>query len=304
MKVLITGGTGTIGRAYVKNYSEFFDVYSLSRDENKQTQLQRAFPEVVGQYLGNVEDKETVFRVYEEVKPDIVIHAAAVKHINLAEKQPIQTCKVNIVGSLNIIEASIRYDIPITVAISTDKACSYESVYGGSKYLMERCFLEANSNRNKFSVCRFANVAHSDGSVLPFWLDEKRDGNTLKLTDPNMNRLMFTQDDAANLIYRTVEYTRKNSGGFVCSYKMRCVNMLDLAKAISEDVEIVGRRPGEKVDEDLVSEHELDYTYVIGNDIHIRTEKNDGDNKLDVPYNSKSAKKMSQKEIKEIVEWV
>ena len=304
MKVLITGGTGTIGRAYVKNYSEFFDVYSLSRDENKQTQLWRAFPEVVGQYLGNVEDKETVFRVYEDVKPDIVIHAAAVKHINLAEKQPIQTCKVNIVGSLNIIEASIRYDIPITVAISTDKACSYESVYGGSKYLMERCFLEANSNRNKFSVCRFANVAHSDGSVLPFWLDEKRDGNSLKLTDPNMNRLMFTQDDAANLIYRTVEYTRKNSGGFVCSYKMRCVNMLDLAKAISEDVEIVGRRPGEKVDEDLVSEHELDYTYVIGNDIHIRTEKNEGDNKLDVPYNSKSAKKMSQKEIKEIVEWV
>ena len=304
MKVLITGGTGTIGRAYVKNYAEFFDVYSLSRDENKQTQLWRAFPEVVGQYLGNVEDKETVFRVYEDVKPDIVIHAAAVKHINLAEKQPIQTCKVNIVGSLNIIEASIRYDIPITVAISTDKACSYESVYGGSKYLMERCFLEANSNRNKFSVCRFANVAHSDGSVLPFWLDEKRDGNTLKLTDPNMNRLMFTQDDAANLIYRTVEYTRKNSGGFVCSYKMRCVNMLDLAKAISEDVEVVGRRPGEKVDEDLVSEHELDYTYVIGNDIHIRTEKNDGDNKLDIPYNSKSAEKMSQKEIKELVEWV
>ena len=252
----------------------------------------------------NKTQKETVYRVYEDVKPDIVIHAAAVKHINLAEKQPIQTCKVNIVGILNIIEASIRYDIPITVAISTDKACSYESVYGGSKYLMERCFLEANSNRNKFSVCRFANVAHSDGSVLPFWLDEKRDGNSLKLTDPNMNRLMFTQDDAANLIYRTVEYTRKNSGGFVCSYKMRCVNMLDLAKAISEDVEIVGRRPGEKVDEDLVSEHELDYTYVIGNDIHIRTEKNDGDNKLDVPYNSKSAKKMSQKEIKEIVEWV
>ena len=304
MKVLITGGTGTIGRAYVKNYSEFFDVYSLSRDENKQTQLQRSFPEVVGQYLGNVEDKETVFRVYEEVKPDIVIHAAAVKHINLAEKQPIQTCKVNIVGSLNIIEASIRYDIPITVAISTDKACSYESVYGGSKYLMERCFLEANSNRNKFSVCRFANVAHSDGSVLPFWLDEKRDGNPLKLTDPDMNRLMFTQDDAANLIYRTVEYTRKNGGGFVCSYKMRCVNMLDLANAISEDVEIVGRRPGEKTDEDLVSEHELDYTYVIGNDIHIRTEKNDGDNKLDIPYNSKSAEKMSQKEIKELVEWV
>ena len=302
MKVLITGGTGTIGRAYVKNYSEFFDVYSLSRDENKQTQLTRYFPNVK-QYLGSVEDKEVVFRVFEDIKPDIVIHAAAVKHINLAEKQPIQTCKVNIVGSLNIIESSIRCDVPVTVAVSTDKACSYESVYGGSKYLMERCFLEANSNRNKFSVCRFANVAHSDGSVLPFWLDEKRDGNSLKLTDPNMNRLMFTQDDAANLIYRTVEYTSRKGGGFVCSYKMKYVNMLDLAKFVSEDIEIVGRRPGEKVDEDLISEHELDYTYVIGNDIHIRTEKNEGDNKLDVPYNSKSAEKMTSKEIKELVEW-
>ena len=303
MKVLITGGTGTIGRAYVKNYSEFFDVYSLSRDENKQTQLSRAFPEVIGQYLGNVEDKETVFRVYEEVKPDIVIHAAAVKHINLAEKQPIQTCKVNIVGSLNIIEASVRYDIPVTVAVSTDKACSYESVYGGSKWLMERCFLEANSNRNKFSVCRFANVAHSDGSVLPFWLKQEEEGKPLKLTDPEMNRLMFTQDEAANLIYRTIDYTRKHEGGFVCSYKMKCVNMFDLAKVISDNIEIVGKRPGEKRDEDLISKHELPYTYVRGNDIHIRAEENIYDEKLEVPYNSQSAEKMTSKQIKELVEW-
>ena len=303
MRVLITGGTGTIGRAFIKNYEDFFDIFSLSRDENKQTQLSRFFPEVVKQYLGSVEDRETVFRVFEEVQPDIVIHAAAVKHINLAEKQPIQACKVNIVGSLNIIEASVRCDVPVTVAVSTDKACSYESVYGGSKWLMERCFLEANSNRNKFSVCRFANVAHSDGSVLPFWLEAKKEGKSLELTDPEMNRLMFTQNDAANLIYRTIDYTRKNEGGFVCSYKMKCVNMLDLAKVISNDIEIVGKRPGEKTNEDLISEHELPYTYVRGNDIHIRTEKNNYDEKLDVPYNSQSAKKMSPKQIRELVEW-
>ena len=303
MRVLITGGTGTIGRAFIKNYEDFFDIFSLSRDENKQTQLSRFFPEVVKQYLGSVEDRETVFRVFEEVQPDIVIHAAAVKHINLAEKQPIQACKVNIVGSLNIIEASVRCDVPVTVAVSTDKACSYESVYGGSKWLMERCFLEANSNRNKFSVCRFANVAHSDGSVLPFWLEAKKEGKPLELTDPEMNRLMFTQNDAANLIYRTIDYTRKNEGGFVCSYKMKCVNMLDLAKVISNDIEIVGKRPGEKTNEDLISEHELPYTYVRGNDIHIRTEKNDYDEKLDVPYNSQSAEKMSSKQIRELVEW-
>ena len=302
MRVLITGGSGTIGRSFIKSYTDFFDIFSLSRDENKQTQLTRYYPNVK-QYLGSVEDKETVFRVYEDVKPDIVIHAAAVKHINLAEKQPIQTCKVNIVGSLNIIEASVRYDIPVTVAVSTDKACSYESVYGGSKWLMERCFLEANSNRNKFSVCRFANVAHSDGSVLPFWLKQEEEGKPLKLTDPEMNRLMFTQDEAANLIYRTIDYTRKHEGGFVCSYKMKCVNMFDLAKVISDNIEIVGKRPGEKRDEDLISKHELPYTYVRGNDIHIRAEENIYDEKLEVPYNSQSAEKMTSKQIKELVEW-
>ena len=302
MRVLITGGSGTIGRSFIKNYVDFFDIFNLSRDENKQTQLTRYFPDVK-QYLGSVEDKEAVFRVYEDVKPDIVIHAAAVKHINLAEKQPIQTCKVNIVGSLNIIEASIRCDVPITVAVSTDKACSYESVYGGSKWLMERCFLEASSNRNKFSVCRFANVAHSDGSVLPFWLEAKKEGKPLELTDPEMNRLMFTQDDAANLIYRTINYTRKNEGGFVCSYKMKCVNMFDLAKTVSDNIAIVGKRPGEKRDEDLISKHELPYTYVRGNDIHIRAEENIYDEKLEVPYNSQSAEKMTSKQIKELVEW-
>ena len=302
MRVLITGGSGTIGRSFIKNYTDYFDIFSLSRDENKQTQLSRYFPSVK-QYLGSVEDRETVFRVFEEVKPDIVIHTAAVKHINLAEKQPIQTCKVNIVGSLNIIDASVRCDIPVTVAVSTDKACSYESVYGGSKWLMERCFLEANSNRNKFSVCRFANVAHSDGSVLPFWLDAKKEGKPLELTDPEMNRLMFTQDDAANLIYRTIDYTRKNEGGFVCSYKMKCVNMFDLAKTVSDNIAIVGKRPGEKRDEDLISKHELPYTYVRGNDIHIRAEENIYDEKLEVPYNSQSAEKMTSKQIKELVEW-
>ena len=302
MRVLITGGSGTIGRSFIKNYVDFFDIFNLSRDENKQTQLTRYFPDVK-QYLGSVEDKEVVCRVFEDIKPDIVIHAAAVKHINLAEKQPIQTCKVNIVGSLNIIEASIRCDVPITVAVSTDKACSYESVYGGSKWLMERCFLEASSNRNKFSVCRFANVAHSDGSVLPFWLDAKKEGKPLELTDPEMNRLMFTQDDAANLIYRTINYTRKNDGGFVCSYKMKCVNMFDLAKTISDYIAIVGERPGEKRDEDLISKHELPYTYVRGNDIHIRAEENIYDEKLEVPYNSQSAEKMTSKQIKELVEW-
>ena len=303
-RVLITGGSGTIGRAFIRNYyNDLISFYSLSRNENAQVELSRDYPKIPLQFLGNIEDKLTVYRAFEEIKPDIVIHAAAVKHINLAEEQPIHTCNVNIIGSMNVIEAAIRTDVPTVVAISTDKACSSESVYGDTKSLMERCFLDANTTRNRFSVCRFANVAHSNGSVLPFWLKMKSQGKQITLTDPKMNRLMFTQTDAARLIHRTIKYTEKNGGGFISSYKMKCVNMLDLAKVISEDVVIVGKRPGEKTDEDLIAEHELPYTYVRGNDIHIRMEKNEGDNKLDVPYNSKSAEKMTSKEIKELVEW-
>ena len=303
-RVLITGGSGTIGRAFIRNYyNDLISFYSLSRNENSQVELSRDYPKIPFQVLGNIEDKLTVYRAFEEIKPDIVIHAAAVKHINLAEEQPIHTCNVNVIGSNNVIEAAIRTDVPTVVAISTDKACSSASVYGDTKSLMERCFLEANTNRNRFSVCRFANVAHSNGSVLPFWLKMKSQGKQISLTDPKMNRLMFTQTDAARLIHRTIKYTEKNGGGFVSSYKMKCVNMLDLAKVISEDVVIVGKRPGEKTDEDLIAEHELPYTYVRGNDIHIRMEKNEDDNKLDVPYNSKSAEKMTPQEIKELVEW-
>ena len=303
-RVLITGGSGTIGRAFIRNYyNDLISFYSLSRNENAQVELARDYPKIPLQFLGNIEDKLTVYRAFEEIKPDIVIHAAAVKHINLAEEQPIHTCNVNIIGSINVIEAAIRTDVPTVVAISTDKACSSESVYGDTKSLMERCFLDANTTRNRFSVCRFANVAHSNGSVLPFWLKMKSQGKQITLTDPKMNRLMFTQTDAARLIHRTIKYTEKNGGGFVSSYKMKCVNMLDLAKVISEDIAIVGKRPGEKTDEDLIAEHELPYTYVRGNDIHIRMEKNEGVNKLDVPYNSKSAEKMTSKEIKELVEW-
>ncbi len=303
-RVLITGGSGTIGRAFIRNYyNDLISFYSLSRNENAQVELARDYPKIPLQFLGNIEDKLTVYRAFEEIKPDIVIHAAAVKHINLAEEQPIHTCNVNIIGSINVIEAAIRTDVPTVVAISTDKACSSESVYGDTKSLMERCFLDANTTRNRFSVCRFANVAHSNGSVLPFWLKMKSQGKQITLTDPKMNRLMFTQTDAARLIHRTIKYTEKNGGGFISSYKMKCVNMLDLAKVISEDIAIVGKRPGEKTDEDLIAEHELPYTYVRGNDIHIRMEKNEGDNKLDVPYNSKSAEKMTSKEIKELVEW-
>ena len=298
MKILITGGTGTVGKALIsQNDNEYI---SISRNEENITDLKRDYPNVKC-YVGNIEDKSLLLRVFKEVKPDVVVHSAAMKHIDLMELNPIAGCNVNVIGSLNVVEASIINDIPITVGISTDKACLSESVYGASKYLMERVFMNTNTYDNRFALTRFANVAHSAGSVLPFWLKLKKEGKPLKLTDPNMNRLIFTKEDAAGLINRTIWFTRENGGGFVKSYKMKCVNMLDLAKVISDDIEIVGKRPGEKTDEDLISEREISRTFIYGDDIHIRTEKNKEKNKLSEPYNSASAEKMTTEEIEKLV---
>ena len=298
MKVLVTGGTGTVGKALIaQNDNEYI---SISRNEENIANLKRDYPNVKC-YVGNIEDKSLLLRVFKEVKPDVVVHSAAMKHIDLMELNPIAGCNVNVMGSLNVVEASIINDIPITIGISTDKACLSESVYGASKYLMERVFMNTNTDDNRFSLTRFANVAHSAGSVLPFWLKLKKEGNPLKLTDPNMNRLIFTKEDAASLINRTIDFTKENGGGFVKSYKMKCVNMFDLAKVISDDIEIVGKRPGEKTDEDLISEREISRTFIYGDDIHIRTEKNEEENKLSEPYNSASAEKMTTEEIEKLV---
>jgi len=298
MKVLITGGTGTVGKALIsQNDKEYI---SISRNEENIANLRRLYPEVKC-YVGNIEDKSLLLRVFKDVKPDVVVHAAAMKHIDLMETNPIAGCNVNVVGSLNVAEASLINDVPITIGVSTDKACLPESVYGASKYIMERVFMNTNTDENRFALTRFANVAHSAGSVLPFWLNLYEQKKPLKLTDPNMNRLIFTKEDAASLINRTIDFTKENSGGFVKSYKMKCVNMLDLAKVISDDIEIVGKRPGEKTDEDLISEREIARTFVYGDDIHIRMDENEDGNKLDRPYNSASAEKMTEEEMRKLV---
>ena len=303
-KVLITGGAGTIGKAFIKRYYDEFKFYNISRNEGSQTQLKREFPDVEN-YICSIEDEGGMLRVFDKVKPDIVIHTAAMKHIDIIENEPVQACIVNVVGSLNVIKASTKYDVPITVAVSTDKACSSESVYGDTKSLMEKCFMDANTDNNKFSACRFANVTHSNGSVLPFWLGLIEKGLPLKLTDPNMNRLMFSQRDAAELIMNTIELTDELGGGFLGSTKMKTVNMLDLAKTISDDIDVVGKRAGEKVDEDLISEKELPYTYILDNNINyimIKQDKNEGMNKLKKPYNSFTADVMTVDEMVKLIE--
>ena len=229
-RVLITGGAGTIGKAFIKRYQDRFKFYNMSRDEGSQTQLKREFPEVEN-HIGPIEDIGSIYRVFESVKPDIVIHAAAMKHIDIIESEPIQACNINVVVSLNVILASTKYDVPITVAVSTDKACSSESVYGDTKSLMEKCFMEANTDKNRFALTRFANVAHSNGSVLPFWLRLRSQGEPLKLTSEKMNRLMFSQDDAVSLVLFAFDNGRQ---GDLFVQKSPASTIEDLATAIKE----------------------------------------------------------------------
>ena len=299
MKILITGGSGTIGKAFIKEFPEH-EYYNVSRNEKFVTDLMREHPNVKN-YNGNIEDEGWMVLVFKAVKPDIVIHAAAMKHINIAEENPIQACESNVIGSLNIIKASILADVPITIGISTDKACSSESVYGDTKSLMEKCFMEANTDKNRFALTRFANVAHSNGSVLPFWLKLKEEGKTLKLTSKDMNRLMFSKSDSAKLINKAINKCKTDGGGFTCSYKMKSVNMYDLARCISDDIEIVGLRPGEKLDEDLISDKEVPFTYVHDDMIYIYNQENLDMNRLDTGYSSSNAEKMTIGEMKELI---
>ena len=299
-KLLITGGSGTIGRKFIETYYDDYEIYNYSRDESLQAELLRTFPKVKN-IVGSIEDKSMLFTTFDKIKPDIVVHSAAMKHLDMAENNPIQACKVNVVGSLNIIEASIHSDVKVTIAISTDKSCDPENTYGYSKSLMERCFLDANTDRNRFACTRFANVTHSSGSVIPFWLKLKSEGKSLKLTDKDMNRLMFSQLDSVKLVKKAIDECEKE-GGFILSTIMKKTNMYELAKFISDDIEMVGKRDGEKLDEKLISEKELPYTYVDGNYVFIKKDINqDVNNRLDKELSSRTGENMNQKDLEELV---
>lgn len=300
IRILITGGSGTVGSAFIREYRDRYQFAVLSRNEQLSAKFSQEFPEVPC-YLANVDNREQLFHVYEKVRPNAVIHAAAIKHINLAELQPIQASTVNVTGSLNVIAASQRFDVPVTIGISTDKACNSTSVYGLTKLLMEKCFLEANTPTNCFAVCRFANVAHSNGSVIPLWLAAAAKGEKLKITNPDMARMIFSQADAARLVHAAIRQAQ-HGGGFILSKLLKQVNILDLAKTISDNYEVIGPRPGEKAHEDLISAAEAPYTELLADGyVRINTCRNTNGTGLNGAYNSQNAPKMTAEELRELV---
>ena len=305
-RVLITGGAGTVGTAFMKRYPDY-EYYNVSRNEEQIANLKAQsfysndFPEVKN-YIADIRSLETLITIFNKVKPDVVIHAAAMKHVNLAEENPTTASTVNVVGSLNVIKASIAAEVPLTIGISTDKACSPDNTYGYTKKIMEQLFFENHTTKNKFVCTRFANVANSNGSVIPFFKQCENDGKPIKLTDENMNRLMFSTTTAAELIHAAMEFGELSETSFILSRKMKNVNMLKLAQCFKGPIQLVGKRPGEKLNETLISESELEYTSVDADDyIFIEPKVTPVELRLDKELSSVTAPDMTQEELKDLI---
>ncbi len=259
--ILITGGTGSFGKAFV-NYllnkkKELNKIIILSRDELKQYHMSQEIPEKfknkIRFFLGDVRDKDRMHRALSKV--DYVVHAAALKQVNTAEYNPMEFVKTNIIGAQNLIEVCIDRGIKKLVALSTDKAASPINLYGATKLCSDKLFVTANNysgNKVNFSVVRYGNVMGSRGSVIPLFLNQFRNNKPLTVTSPNMTRFNITLQEGV----KTVIETLKNSvGGEIVVPKIPSYHIMDLVKAINpkSKYKITGIRAGEKIHEDLIT---------------------------------------------------
>lgn len=299
-KVLITGGTGTVGLSFIKRYLKNYIFFNYSRNEKNIFEFSKKFPNVES-IIGDIVDFSHLLKTFQEIKPDIVIHTAALKHADLGESHQTEFIRTNVIGSYNIVRASILTGVKIITGISTDKASNPKNVYGYTKKLMEEMFIDSYSTINKFVCTRFANVAGSNGSVIPFWKKLSQEGQRLKLTDPEMNRLMISQQDCAELIQKAIDLAKEKNESFILSKKIKSINLLKLAKIMSDkEVEIIGKRPGEQLNEILIDYNEIKKTEVLDDYFIISKEKKHNQT-LQQEYSSLNAEKATDEEISKLL---
>ncbi len=270
--ILITGGTGSFGKAFVKTvlerYPDVKRVVIYSRDELKQFEMAQQFPESkypgIRYFIGDVRDEPRLRRALEGV--DVVIHAAALKQVPAAEYNPFECIKTNILGAQNLIEACLDSKIERLVALSTDKAAAPINLYGATKLASDKLFVAANriqgSRGIRFSVVRYGNVMGSRGSVIPFFMDRK-DSGTLPITDAEMTRFNISLQEGVDMVLWSLENAL---GGEILVPKIPSYRIGDVATAIAPDAkqEIVGIRPGEKIHEEMITSSDSLNTVDLG----------------------------------------
>ncbi|QRY60578.1 UDP-N-acetylglucosamine 4,6-dehydratase (inverting) [Sphingobacterium siyangense] len=270
--VLITGGTGSLGKALTKHilqqYPEVKRLVIFSRDEQKQFQMAQEYPESlypqVRFFIGDVRDKSRLVRAMKGI--DYVIHAAAMKHVHIAEYNPDECVKTNIHGAQNVIDACLETDVERVVALSTDKACAPINLYGATKLASDKLFVAANNikgnNPIRFSVVRYGNVMGSNGSVIPFFINKKQEG-ILPITDANMTRFNISLSGGVDMVMHAL-FTAW--GGEIFVPKISSYKIMDVAEAIGPECEhkVVGIRPGEKIHEEMITPSDSFNTYDLG----------------------------------------
>lgn len=278
-KILISGGTGSFGHAFVKIALQYSPkkLIIFSRDELKQYEMRQEFRDDRLQFfVGDVRDRDRLSRAFDGI--DFVVHAAALKQIPSCEYNPFEAIKTNIFGAQNVMETAIDREVSRVVALSTDKAVNPINLYGATKLCSDKLFVSGNSytggKDTKFSVVRYGNVMGSRGSVIPYFLKLNEQGlKTFPITHPDMTRFWITLDDAVSLVFYALEFA---IGGEIFVPKIPSMKIVDLIKAINPnaEMELVGIRPGEKIHEVMITEddsrttYEFDGHYVIEPSFH------------------------------------
>lgn len=264
--ILITGGTGSFGNAFVPMTLERYNpkkIIIFSRDEMKQWEMAKLFDgdKRIRFFIGDVRDKDRLYRALDGV--DLVVHAAATKIVPTAEYNPFECVKTNVLGAMNLIDACIDQEISRVVALSTDKASSPINLYGATKLTSDKLFVASNSyageHGTRFSVVRYGNVMCSRGSVIPYFWSLK-DSGELPITDARMTRFLISLEDAARLVWHALD---DMVGGEIYVKKIPSIKITDLAEAIAPSAtqRIIGIRPGEKLHEQMIAAEDSAFTY-------------------------------------------
>ena len=321
-KILITGGTGSLGQALTRHLLQknVDTIRIFSRNESKQIEMESSFNDKRLRFLlGDVRDIERLNRAFEDV--DIVFHAAALKHVPVIEYNPFESIKTNVIGSQNVINACLENDVSKAICIGTDKAVSPLNTYGATKLLMEKLFVSASNylseerHKTKFIALRYGNVLGSSGSVIPKFIKQIKNKQKITITDPNMTRFSITMDDALNFIVRATELSK---GSEIFLPKLRAYTISDVKAALFELLDhtgekVIGIRPGEKIDEVLISTDEIRHgweyenMYMIADNSKLSVD----DQQVLYPgikaiqnmeaYSSKTAEKIPREELKNII---